>query len=151
MDCLWTTFPLVDLNMLVHLSILKKFFLCHWQMLNITLMDFDDASSDSFFAPRWFEYCFFSFSGSTGLPSEGQLFKGYQAMLISFLSRILQIRPMFWNQISYFKDHVYSCLIIEIKSKRCQILKVFLEIQASLVKDPTHVIQNMQSFDCLVF
>jgi hypothetical protein len=29
---------------------------------------------------------------------------------------------------------------------------IFLKkIQASLVKDPTHAIQNMQSFDCLVF
>jgi hypothetical protein len=26
---------------------------------------------------------------------------------------------LLWNQISYFKYHVYSCLIIEMKSERC--------------------------------
>ena len=36
----------------VHRFILKKVFLCHCQMLNITFRDFDDSSSDSFFAPK---------------------------------------------------------------------------------------------------
>jgi len=120
-------------------------------MLNITLMDFDDASSDSFLAPRWFEYCFFSFSGSTVLPPAGQLFKECREELMSFLPGILQIRSMFWNQISSFKDHVYSTPIVEMKSERCWFWKRSFENQASSIKDPTHVIQNMQSFDCPVF
>ena len=37
---------------------------------------------------------------------------------------------LFWNQISYFKDHVYSCLIIEMKSKRYQFWKRSFENQA---------------------
>ena len=45
---------------------------------------------------------------------------------------------LLWNQISYFNGHVYSSLIVEMKSERCLFLKVFFEIQASLVKDPTH-------------
>jgi hypothetical protein len=70
----------------------------------------------------------FSFSGSTVLPPGGQLFKEFREVLMSFLSGILQIQSMFffvrqsflfWNQISYFKGHVYSSLIVEIKSKRC--------------------------------
>ena len=55
---------------------------------------------------------------------------------------------LFWNQISYFKDPVYSSLIVEMKSERCLFLKLllfffifFFEIQTSLVKDPTHVTQ----------
>ena len=50
---------------------------------------------------------------------------------------------LFWNQISYFNGHVYSRLIVEMKSKRCQFWKYFFEIQAVffLVKDPTHTIQ----------
>jgi hypothetical protein len=76
----------------------------------------------------------FSFSGSTVLPPGGQLFKEFREVLMSFLSGILQIQSMFffvrqsflfWNQISYFKGHVYSSLIVEIKSKRCLFLKVF--------------------------
>jgi hypothetical protein len=47
---------------------------------------------------------------------------------------------LFWNQISYFKDHVYSSLIVEMKSERCQFKNIF-EIQAFSIKDPTHAIQ----------
>jgi hypothetical protein len=36
---------------------------------------------------------------------------------------------LFWNQISYFNAHVYSNLIVEMKSERCQFWKVFLEIK----------------------
>jgi hypothetical protein len=48
---------------------------------------------------------------------------------------------LFWNQISYFNGHVYSSLIVEMKSEKCQFLKVFFENQVSSVKDPTHTIQ----------
>ena len=36
---------------------------------------------------------------------------------------------LFWNQLLYFKGHIYSSLIVEMKSKRCQFLKVFLKIK----------------------
>jgi hypothetical protein len=32
---------------------------------------------------------------------------------------------LFWNQLSYFKDNVYSSLIVEIKAERCQFWKRF--------------------------
>jgi hypothetical protein len=48
---------------------------------------------------------------------------------------------LFWNQISYFTGHVYSSLIVEMKSERYQFWKRSFENQAFLVKDPTHVIQ----------
>jgi len=88
----------------------------------------------SFIAPSWSEYCLFSYPWSTVLPPGDQLFKEFREVLMSFLSGILQIQSMFffvrqfflfWNQISYFKGHVYSSLIVEIKSKRCLFLKVF--------------------------
>jgi hypothetical protein len=55
-----------------------------------------------------------------------------------FMSNISQTHSMFfivrqsflfWNQISYFNAHVYSNLIVEMKSERCQFWKVFLEIK----------------------
>jgi hypothetical protein len=42
-------------------------------------------------------------------------------------------------------------LVVEMKSERYQFWKRSFENQASSIKDPTHVIQNMQSFDCPVF
>ena len=41
---------------------------------------------------------------------------------------------MFWNQLSYFKDHVNSSLIVEMKSKRYQFWKRSFENQAFLSK-----------------
>jgi len=75
------------------------------------------------------------------LPPSGQLFKEYREELKSLLSGILQIRSMFWNQISSFKDHVYSILIVEMKSERCYFWKRSFENQASSIKDPTHTIK----------
>ena len=50
----------------------------------------------------------------------------------------------------HFNDHVYSSIIVEMKSEGYQFFwKVSFEIRAPLVKDPTHY--SMQSFDCLVF
>ena len=36
---------------------------------------------------------------------------------------------LFWNQISYFKDHVYSSLIVKMKWERCQFWKRYFENQ----------------------
>ena len=116
----------------IHQFILKKVFLCHCQMLNITLMNFDVSSSDSFFAPSWSGYCLLSFLRSTVLPLGGQRFKECREMLMSFLSRILQTQLMFLLENlscfgikpQHFNDHVYSSIIIEMKSERCLFLKL---------------------------
>jgi len=49
---------------------------------------------------------------------------------------------LFWNQLSYFKGHVYSSLIVEMKLEML-VFESILKNQVSLVKDPTHVIQYM--------
>ena len=69
---------------LVHQFILKDVFLCHCQMLNITFRDFDDSSSDFFFAPSWSGYYLLSFLGSIVLPPGGQPFKEFWEELMSF-------------------------------------------------------------------
>jgi len=147
--------PNHDLNMLVLLSITKWLL---W-LPGMTLINFANSSFDSFFAPSWSEYCLFSFLGSTGLPPGGQLFKECREMLMSFLSRILQIRLMFlFDNLScsgiksYISKIMFiQSLVVEMKSERYQFWKRSFENQASSIKDPTHVIQNMQSFDCPVF
>jgi hypothetical protein len=84
--------PQYDLNMLILLSITKWFL---WSP-GMTLMDFANSSSNSFSALSWSEYLLLSFSGSTVLPPGGQLFKECQEVLMSFLSRILQTRSIFF-------------------------------------------------------
>jgi len=125
--------------MLVHLFILNKFF------FSLSLSDAKNFDGLwrliiwFFFVSNWSKYWLFSFPRSTVLPPGGQLFKECREMLLSFLSRILQIRSMFffvrqsflfWNQISYFKGHVNSSLIVEMKSKRYQFWKRSFENQA---------------------
>ena len=72
MDCLWTTLPPIWSEGSFIGLYSRRFFLCHCQMRNITLMNFDDSSSDSFFAPSWSGYCLLSFLRSTILPLGGQ-------------------------------------------------------------------------------
>ena len=92
----------------------------------------------SFIAPSRSTYCLFFFSGSTVLPPSGQLFKECPNMLMSFRSWVLPIWSIFFLfdnlSCSRIKSHIstimsYSSLIVEMKSKRCQFLKVFLEIK----------------------
>jgi len=47
---------------------------------------------------------------------------------------------LFWNQLSYFKDNVYSSLIVEMKLESVCFGKDF-ENQDSVIKNPTHVIK----------
>jgi len=68
-------------------------------------------------------------------PKVSQIFKECWEELMSFLPRILQIQFvrqsfLFWNQISYFKCHVYSSLIVEMKSERYQFWKRSFKNQA---------------------
>ena len=83
MDCLWTTLPLVDLNMLILLFTTKWLL---W-MPGMTLMDFDDSSCDSFSAPSWSGYCSFSFLRSIVLFPAAQLFKDCWGLHCHFYQR----------------------------------------------------------------
>ena len=88
-------------------------------------------------------------------------FQGLLRTSMSFLSKIAETQSMFfcvrhsslfWNQLSYFNDHVCvkSNCWNEIREMSIfEIIFFSFEIQTSLVKDPTHY--SMQSFDCLVF
>jgi len=59
---------------------------------------------------------------------------------------------LFWNQLSYFKDHVYWKSSLLKWNQRCPFLKRPFENQAFFFfKDPTHIIRNIRSFDCHVF
>ena len=152
----------IALNMIwgfVHRFILKKVFLCHCQMLNITLMNFDDSSSDSFFAPSWSGYYLFSFLGSTVLPrwstSQGVL-RRVDVISCQGFHKLNECSFLFDNlscsriKSHNFKGHVYSTLIVEMKSEMSLFEKPFWK-SSFFIKDPTHVIRNTQSFDCLVF
>jgi hypothetical protein len=98
----------------------------------------------------------FSLLESIVLPLVAHLFKEYWEVLMSFLSKLIDVllySTIFFNlestlafQRSYlFKSNYWN------EIREMSVLKSILENQASLVKDPTHAIQNMQSFDCLVF
>jgi hypothetical protein len=82
--------------------------------------------------PSWFKYCLFSFSEVHCIAPRSvkknwchfcQEFANFVDVLLIWKSFL------FWNQISHFKGHVYSSLIVEMESKRCQFFKVFLEIK----------------------
>jgi hypothetical protein len=112
------------------------------------LMDFDDSSSDFFFAPSWSENCFFL--------SQGPL---YCSQVVNF-SRSLKKCWCHFCQ-GFCKFNRCFCLIIFlvlesnlIFQKSCliksncwneiremSILKSIFGNQACLVKDPTHAIQ----------
>ena len=94
----------------VHRFILKKVFLCHCQMLNITLMNFDDLSSNSFFAPNWSGYCLLSFLRSTVLP-QGGVSRNVDVIFVKNFANSIDVLVwksfLFWNKISTFQ---WSCL-----------------------------------------
>jgi hypothetical protein len=126
-DYSWTSLPLTALSVLVHWFII-------WS---------------SFFARSWSEYCLFSFLASTVLPQVVNFSRSLEKCWCHFCQGfansidvlLVWQSSLFWNQISSFKDLVYSSLIIEMKSERCQFFKSIFEIQAFFVKDPTHTIQ----------
>ena len=114
--------PLIDLNVLIHwLSFFEPY-----------CPQFIDSLFDHLYPPNWFKYCLFSFSEVHCIAPRSveknwchfcqELANSVDVLLIwkSFL---------FWNQISHFKGHVYSSLIVEMKSEKCQFLKVFLKIK----------------------
>ena len=83
-------------------------------------------------SPSWFKHCLFSFSkvhciAPRSVEENWCHFCQEFANLVDVF--LVWKSFLFWNQISHFKGHVYSSLIVEMKSERCQFLKVFLEIK----------------------
>ena len=104
----------------------------------MTLMDFANSSFDSFFAPSWSEYLCFPSQGPLYCP-RWSTFQGVSrsvdVILVKDFANSIDILLvwqsfLFWNQLSYFKDHVNSSLIVEMKSKRYQFWKRSFENQA---------------------
>jgi CRISPR/Cas system-associated endoribonuclease Cas2 len=82
--------------------------------------------------PSWFKYYLFSFSevhciAPRSVEKNWCHFCQESASSVDVL--LIWKSFLFWNQISLFKCHVYSSLIVEMKSERCQFLKVFLKIK----------------------
>jgi hypothetical protein len=120
-NCSWTSLPLIDLNVLIHwLSFFEPY-----------CPQFIDSSFDHLYPPADLNTVCFPSRRSIVLPP------GVSRRIDVISVRNLQTWSMFffwksflfWNQISHFKGHVYSSLIVEMKSERCQFLKVFLEIK----------------------
>ena len=82
--------------------------------------------------PSWFKYYLFSFS-EVHCIAPRSVEKNWCHFCQEFANSVnvflIWKSFLFWNQISYFKGHVNSSLIVEMKSERCQFLKVFLEIK----------------------
>jgi len=75
---------------------------------------------------------FFLFKVHCIAPRYLKFWRSVEKSWCHFMSKISQTQPMFfflqqsflfWNQISYFKGHVYSSLIVEMKSERYQFWK----------------------------
>jgi len=134
--------------MLVHLFIPKKLFLCHCQMLNITLMDFDDSSSDFSLPPVDLNtVCF---------PSQGPL---YCPQVVNFSRSVEKCWCHSYQGFCKFDRCFYLTIFLVLESnlifqrsclfksncwneiKEMSILKSIFGNQACLVKDPTHAIQ----------
>jgi hypothetical protein len=131
----WNVFeqycPRCDLNVLIHWL---SFFEPHRPPF------IDSSFSHHSFSPSWYEYCLFflsrvhciaprwlNFSRSVE-KSWCHFCRGFCKFNLMFF--LFDNLFLFWNQISYFKGHVYSSLIVEMKSKRCQFWKRSFENQA---------------------
>ena len=114
----------------------------HKLLLNIIALNWSECAHSliiilwfiiwSSLPPSWFKYCLFSFSKVHCIAPRSveenwchfcQEFANLVGVFLVWKSFL------FWNQISHFKDHVNSSLIVEMKSERCQFLKVFPEIK----------------------
>ena len=86
-----------------------------------------------FLCPQLIRMLFVFFQGSTVLPPGGQRFKecreNVDVLFVKDFANSIDVLGwksfLFWNQISHFNDHVYSRLIVEMKSERCLFLKFF--------------------------
>jgi len=118
----WTSLPLIDLNVLIHLL---SFFEPYCPQ-------FIDSSFDHLYPPADWKNYLFSFS-EVHCIAPRSIKKNWCHFCQEFANSVNVFLVwksfLFWNQISHFKGHVNSSLIVEMKSERCQFLKVFLEIK----------------------
>ena len=88
----------------------------------------------------------------------GQRFKECREMLMSFLSRILQTQLMFlFENLScsgiksqHFNDHVYSSIIVEMKSERYQFLKSYFWNSSSFGQRPNTLFNAVLWLSCIL-
>jgi len=118
----WTSLPLIDLNVLIHwLSFFEPY-----------CPQFIDSSFDHLYPPTDLNTVLFSFS-KVHCIAPSSVEKNWCHFCQEFANPVdvllIWKSFLFWNQISHFKDQVNSSLIVEMKSERCQFLKVFLEIK----------------------
>ena len=102
----------------------------------------------------------FSFSGSTVLPPSAQLFKKCRGLQCHFYKEFRRLNrcSSISNNLHCFGINSHISKIMSIRSLVCwneirDVLfwKDLLKIKLFFIKDPTHVIRNIQSFDCHVF
>ena len=129
MECFWTTLPpimiwmlvlliSISLNTVVLSALIHHLIIFHCPQLIWILFVFLPRIHCN--APRWS-----TFQGVS---------RNVDVILVKDFANSIDVllvwqSSLFWNQISYFNDHVYSSLIVEMKSERCQFWKVFLEIK----------------------
>jgi hypothetical protein len=115
--------------------------LVHWlSFFEHHCLQFTDSSFNHFSLPHsWSEYCSFFLFRVQCIALSCSTFQGVSKTSMSFLSRISQTQSMFfcvrcsslfWNQLSYFKDHVYSKSSLLKRNQRCPFLKRPFENQA---------------------
>jgi hypothetical protein len=115
--------------------------LVHWlSFFEHHCLQFTDSSFNHFSLPHsWSEYCSFFLLRVQCIALSCSTFQGVSKTSMSFLSRISQTQSMFfcvrcsslfWNQLSYFKDHVYSKSSLLKRNQRCPFLKRPFENQA---------------------
>ena len=128
MDCLWATLPPIRIWMCLFIDYLSlntialSSLIHHLIIFPCPLADLNTVcfpSQGPLYCPRW--STFQGVSRSVDVISVQDFANSIDVLIWqSFL---------FWNQISYYNDHVYSNLIVKMKSERCQFWKVFLEIR----------------------
>jgi hypothetical protein len=143
--------PQYDLNVLVHLL---SFFEHH-------CLQFTDSSFNHLSLPHsWSEYCLFfllrvyciapscsTFQGvsrSVNVISIKDFTYSIDVLLCSIIFLVLESNLAF-QKLCLFKSNSWN------EIREMLILKRSFEKSSLLVQDPTHVIQNIQSFDCHVF
>jgi len=103
----------------------------------------------SFIAPSWSEYCLFSYPGSTVLPQVVNFSRSVEKCWCHSCQGFCEFNRcsscltifLFWNQLSYFKDHVYSKSSLLKWNQRCPFLKRPFENQAFFQRSNTRYLK----------
>jgi hypothetical protein len=150
MECFWMTLPSVNLNMLIHRFIIKKFF-------SLSLPDAKHNFDGLWWLIIWFFLCLPTYLNTICFPSQGPLYcpqvvnfsRSFEKCWCHFCQGFCKLAQCsscltFFFALESNITFQRSCLF---KSncwneiREMSILKSIFEIQASLVKGPTHAIQ----------